>query len=150
MLTETLTTIFQRDLTKLYSEIEQYKSEEKLWTTEKSIANSAGNLCLHLVGNLKTYIGATLGGFAYTRNRELEFSLKGMPKAELLAMVAETKTIVDETLRKLPASALQQEYPLLVFAEKTSTEYFLVHLAAHLSYHLGQINYHRRLLDVRE
>ena len=149
MLTETLATIFQRDLTKLYTETEQYKSEEKLWITERSIANSAGNLCLHLVGNLKTYIGAGLGGFAYTRNRDLEFSLKAVPKAELLAMVEETRTIVDETLRKLPANTLQEEYPLLVFAEKTSTEYFLVHLAAHLSYHLGQINYHRRLLDVQ-
>lgn len=150
MLTETLASIFKRDLSKLYSEIEQYKSEERLWATEKSIANSAGNLCLHLVGNLKTYIGAGLGGFAYTRNRELEFSLKDLPKAELLAMVAETENIVDETLRTLPVTALQQEYPLLVFAEKTSTEFFLVHLAAHLSYHLGQINYHRRLLDVQE
>ena len=150
MLTQTLATIFNRDLTKLHSEIEQYKSEESLWATEKSIANSAGNLCLHLVGNLKTYIGAELGGFAYVRNRDLEFSQKYVPKTELLAMVAETKTIVDETLRKVPASTLQEEYPMLVFAEKTSTEYFLVHLAAHLSYHLGQINYHRRLLDVQE
>ena len=150
MLTETLATIFQRDLKKLHSEIEQYKSEDKLWITERSIANSAGNLCLHLVGNLKTYIGAELGGFAYVRNRDLEFSQKYVPKTELLAMVAETKTIVDETLRKVPASTLQEEYPMLVFAEKTSTEYFLVHLAAHLSYHLGQINYHRRLLDVQE
>lgn len=91
MLTETLAPIFQRDITKLYSEIEQYKSEEKLLATEQSIANSADNLCLHLVGNLKTYIGAELGSFAYTRNRDLEFSLKGVPKTELLAMVAETK-----------------------------------------------------------
>lgn len=150
MLTETLATIFTRDLTKLYSEIEQYKSEDKLWVTEQSIANSAGNLCLHLVGNLKTYIGAELGEFAYTRNRDLEFSLKDVPKAELLAMVAETRRIVDETLRKLPSTSLQDEYSMLVFAEKTSTEFFLVHLAAHLSYHLGQINYHRRLLDVQE
>lgn len=150
MVTETLAALFKRDLTKLYTEIEQYNSEEKLWITEQSIANSAGNLCLHLVGNLKTYIGAELGGFAYTRNRELEFSLKGVPKAELLAMVAETRTIVDETLRTLPATSLQQEYPLLVFTEKTSTEYLLIHLVAHLSYHLGQINYHRRLLDVQE
>lgn len=149
MLTETLATIFQRDLAKLYTEIEQYKNEEALWVTEKSIANSAGNLCLHLIGNLKTFIGAELGGFAYTRNRELEFSLKGLPKAELLTMVAEAKTLVEETLRKLPANSLQQEYPLLVFPEKTSTEFFLVHLTAHLSYHLGQINYHRRLLDVQ-
>ncbi len=148
MLTETLVTIFQRDLAKLYAEIEQYKSEDKLWVTEKSIANSAGNLCLHLIGNLKTYIGKELGGFAYTRNRELEFSLKDVPKTELLVMVTETKTIVDETLRNLTSNTLQEEYPLLVFAKKTSTEFFLVHLAAHLSYHLGQINYHRRLLDV--
>lgn len=149
MLTETLASIFQRDLTNLYSEIEQYKSEDKLWVTERSIANPAGNLCLHLVGNLKTYIGAELGGFSYVRNRELEFSLKNVPKAELLAMVAETRTIVEETLRKLPANTFQEEYPMLVFAEKTSTEFFLIHLAAHLSYHLGQINYHRRLLDVQ-
>ncbi len=149
MLNETLASILQRDLTKLYSEIEQYKSEKKLWAIDKSIANSAGNLCLHLVGNLKTYIGAELGGFAYTRNRDLEFSLKGVPKSELLTMVAETRTIVDETLRKLPANTLQDEYPMLVFTEKTSTEFFLIHLAAHLSYHLGQINYHRRLLDIQ-
>jgi uncharacterized damage-inducible protein DinB len=149
MLTETLATIFQRDLTKLYSEIEQYQSEEKLWAIDKSIANSAGNICLHLVGNLKTYIGAELGGFAYTRNRDLEFSLKGVPKAELLTMVADTRTIIEETLRKLPANTLLDEYPMLVFTEKTSTEFFLIHLAAHLSYHLGQINYHRRLLDTQ-
>ncbi|MBY0479319.1 MAG: DinB family protein [Chitinophagaceae bacterium] len=150
MLTETLAAIFDRDLTKLSSEIEQYKSEDKLWVTDHAIANSAGNLCLHLVGNLKSFIGAELGGFAYIRKRDLEFSLKDIPKAEMLAMVAETKTIVIETLRKLPLHQLEEEYPKLVFAEKTSTEYFLVHLAAHLSYHLGQINYHRRLLDVQE
>lgn len=42
---------------------------------------------------------------------------------------------------------LQQEYPILVFESKTSTEFFLIHLSTHLAYHLGQINYHRRLLD---
>ena len=113
----------------------------------KSIANSGGNLCLHLVGNLKTYIGAELGNFPYTRNRDLEFSQKGVPKAELLTMIDETRNIVDLAVRQLPIDSLQQEYPLLVFDEKTTTEYFLVHLAVHLSYHLGQINYHRRLLD---
>lgn len=148
MLTETLASIFYRDLSKLYTEIEQYKSEKKLWAIEKSIANSGGNLCLHLVGNLKTYIGAELGNFRYTRHRDLEFSQKDVPKAELLTMIEETRNIVDLALRRLPVNSLKQEYPLLVFDEKTTTEYFLVHLAAHLSYHLGQINYHRRLLDI--
>lgn len=148
MLTETLRALFNRDLTKLKHEINLYKSEPVIWHFEKGIANSAGNLCLHLVGNLKTYIGAELGQHHYVRNRELEFSLKDVPRGELLASIDETITSLNATFDQLTEEALQQEYPLLVLAEKTSTEYFLVHLAVHLSYHLGQINYHRRLLDL--
>lgn len=147
MLAETLKTLFNRDLNKLKSEIESYKDEANLWVIDKSIANSAGNLCLHLIGNLNTYIGATLGGSNYIRNRELEFSLKDIPKQMLIKMIEETTSIVIETLDKITPEQINSEYPLLVFNEKTSTAYFLVHLTTHLSYHLGQINYHRRLLD---
>jgi len=147
MLTETLKTLFNRDLNKLKSEIESYKNEANLWMIDKSIANSAGNLCLHLIGNLNTYIGATLGGSNYIRNRELEFSLKDIPKQELISMIEATLTVVNETVGKITEEQLNSEYPMLVFQEKTSTEFFLVHLTTHLAYHLGQINYHRRLLD---
>ncbi|RXK60783.1 DinB family protein [Lacibacter luteus] len=148
MLLTTLRQLFQRDLTRLYNEIEQYKSNDVLWVTDGHIANSAGNLCLHLAGNLKTYIGAELGNYPYIRNREEEFAKKDMSKESLLMLVQETKEIIDNTLSVLPDSVLAEEYPLLVFAEKTSTGFFLVHLATHLSYHLGQISYHRRLLAV--
>lgn len=147
MLTETAKTLFNRDLNKLKSEIGSYKNEAILWVVDKSIANSAGNLCLHLIGNLNTYIGATLGGSNYIRNRELEFSLKDIPKQELINMIEATITVVNETLGKITEEQLNSEYPMLVFQEKTSTEFFLVHLTTHLAYHLGQINYHRRLLD---
>jgi uncharacterized damage-inducible protein DinB len=147
MLTETLKSLFNRDLNKLKSEIESYKTESNLWIIDKGIANSAGNLCLHLIGNLNTYIGATLGGSNYIRNRELEFSLKDIPKLELIKMIEETIVAVSETLDKITSEQIDDEYPLLVFNEKTSTEFFLVHLTTHLTYHLGQINYHRRLLD---
>lgn len=147
MLTETLKTLFNRDLNKLKSEIGSYKNEANLWIIDKSIANSAGNLCLHLIGNLNTYIGATLGGSNYIRNRELEFSLKDVPKQELINMIEATIIVVNETLDKITEEQLNSEYPMLVFQEKTSTEFFLVHLTTHLAYHLGQINYHRRLLD---
>ncbi|MBG8553488.1 DinB family protein [Hymenobacter guriensis] len=147
MLPDTLRLLFRRDLNRVQQELTQYRDEETIWQVEKAIANSAGNLSLHLVGNLRTYIGAELGGVAYTRHRELEFSLKNVPRQELLEKVAETRDIVDESLRALPPERLAQEYPLLVFEQKTSTEYLLVHLATHLAYHLGQINYHRRLLD---
>ncbi|GAB3778824.1 hypothetical protein GCM10028818_28550 [Spirosoma horti] len=148
MLIETLKMLFHRDLEKLKREIDQYKNEEVIWHTERGIANSAGNLCLHLVGNLNTYLGAEIGKTGYVRNRELEFSLKGIPKVELLTKIDDTMAVVDDALNVLTDAQLDEEYPMLVFDEKTSTGYLLVHLTTHLTYHLGQINYHRRLLDV--
>src|SRR6476469_1333564 len=147
MLLETLRQLFARDLHRLQQEIELYTDEQRIWHVEQGIANSAGNLCLHLVGNLTTYISAELGGVAYTRNRDQEFSLKGVPRAELLGQISKTRDEVDQALSRLPAGALATEYPLQVFEAKMTTEYFLVHLATHLAYHLGQVNYHRRLLD---
>ena len=147
MLIETLRTLFTRDLQKLRKEIEQYKKEENLWKLAEGIANSAGNLCLHLVGNLNNYIGKEIGKTGYVRNRELEFSQKDVSRNELLKKIDDTIQVVNKSLDNLDEKALAREYPILVFEEKTSTEYLLVHLATHLTYHLGQVNYHRRLLD---
>ena len=147
MLIDTLKTLFSRDLNRLRNEIEQYSNEKNLWKVEGLIANSAGNLCLHLVGNLNTYIGKEIGNIDYTRNRELEFSAKDISKSELLQKINATIVVVDKSLSNMDESSLANEYPILVFDQKTSTEYMLVHLATHLSYHLGQINYHRRLID---
>lgn len=147
MLTQTLRTLFARDLKKLRKEIEQYNDEQTIWAVEAAIPNSAGNLCLHLVGNLNTYIGANLGNTGYIRHRELEFSLKNVPRQELLAKIDETICVVDVALAMVTDEQLAGTYPALVFAEHTTTEYMLVHLATHLAYHLGQVNYHRRLLD---
>jgi uncharacterized damage-inducible protein DinB len=97
---------------------------------------------------LNTYIGKEIGKTDYIRNRELEFSLKNVPRAELLKKIDETIFIVSSSLDKLTQEELQQEYPIVVFDKTTSTEYLLIHLTTHLTYHLGQINYHRRLLDV--
>ncbi|MFW0716457.1 DUF1572 family protein [Pedobacter sp. N23S346] len=147
MLIETLKALFERDLDKLIHEIELYQNESNIWITDKEISNSGGNLCLHLMGNINTYIGATIGGTNYVRNRELEFSLKNIPRKDLLASIKETKQVVNLSLDKITAAQLNAEYPLLVLEKKTSMMFFLVHLTTHLSYHLGQINYHRRLLD---
>lgn len=147
MLIKTLQLLFARDLQRLKNEIASYQNEQQLWYVEKGIANSGGNLCLHLIGNLNTYIGRGLGNIEYVRNREQEFSLKGVPKSELTARIEDTIQRVEKALAGLTETALQNDYPELVWEEKTSIEYLLVHLAGHLTYHLGQINYHRRLLD---
>ena len=147
MLVESLLTLFNRDLAKLKTEISLYRNEDNIWRIDKDIANSAGNLCLHLVGNLNTYIGAVIANTNYIRNRDLEFSLKDIPQTELVRKIEATITVVNEALNRVTDKTLEEEYPMLVFENKTSTGYFLIHLTTHLAYHLGQINYHRRLLD---
>lgn len=146
MLIETLKSLFDRDLNKLKLEIESYQNESQIWTIDKNISNSAGNLCLHLIGNLNTYIGAEIGKTGYIRNRELEFSLKDVPRSELIEKIENTLLVVNNALDTLTETDLEAIYPLVVFEKEMPTGFFLVHLSTHLAYHLGQINYHRRLL----
>ena len=147
MLQDILKTLFERDLQKLRQEIETYQDEQVLWQIAPGISNSAGNLCLHLLGNLNTYIGAPLGHSGYVRHRELEFSAKNVPRADLLAGIDETRRVVAAGLSAVSDEQLAAGYSTPVFDAPASLAQFLVHLATHLTYHLGQINYHRRLLD---
>ncbi|MFH6966658.1 DUF1572 family protein [Flavobacterium sp. FlaQc-28] len=148
MLAETLKSLFNRDLNKLKVEIESYQNENQLWAIDKNISNSGGNLCLHLIGNINTYIGSEIGKTGYIRNRPLEFSLKDIPKSELIGKIEETIIVVNNTLDLLSEEDLNAIYPQIVFEKEMTTGFFFVHLSTHLAYHLGQINYHRRLLDL--
>ncbi len=139
--------LFERDLNKLEVEISQYATNEDLWKTGGAIANSAGNLCLHLCGNLQHYIGAQLGNSGYVRNRPLEFSTKGLSKEQLIREIHTTKHILVKTLKSTSQESLQKTYPEEVLGYPMTTGFFLTHLFAHFSYHLGQINYHRRLIN---
>ena len=145
MVTEILSQLYQRDLDKLKIEIGQYASEEQLWTVSEGITNSGGNLALHLVGNLKHFIGGVLGKSGYIRDRDAEFASKNVSKEDLIIAIDETSEVVTSTLAKLTADHLAAVYPIDVFGHPMTTEAFLIHLITHLNYHLGQINYHRRL-----
>lgn len=145
---ENLIVIFSRELNKLKTEIEAYKDENNLWLLKEGISNCAGNLCLHLIGNLNHFIGAVLGNTGYVRERELEFSLKNVPKTELIKQIDDVINVVENTLSKLSVDDFQTIYTAHPRQKNVTTELFLMHLITHLSYHLGQINYHRRLLDI--
>ena len=147
MITETLKNLYIRDLNKLKEELTLYSNEDHIWHIDHMISNSAGNLCLHLIGHLNTYIGAEFGSTGYIRNRPAEFSLKNIPRIQLISQLDRTIIMIAEVLGSMTEDQLESEYPQLVLSEKTSTSYFLIHLSMHLSYHLGQVNYHRRLLD---
>lgn len=146
MILNSLIRIFERDLIKLKNEIESYKQEADLWKLSGKINNSAGNLCLHMVGNLNHYIGATLGATGYQRDRDSEFALKNIPVADLSKSVDETIDMIKRVLGSLRPDDLAADYPWKVYAKEMSVYFFLLHLLGHMNYHIGQINYHRRLV----
>lgn len=146
MLQHILWKLYDRDLGKLREEVEAYSDEADLWKVSGEILNPAGNLCLHLTGNLQHFLGAVLGQTGYVRNRNAEFADKGVPREQLLAGIDETLAVIKSTLSNLSDEDLAKTYPLEVFGEPMTTGYFLTHLATHLNWHLGQINYHRRLI----
>ena len=139
--------LYHRDLDHVIKELQSYSEEEVIWYVDKNISNSAGNLTLHLVGNLNHFIGANLGNTGYIRQRDKEFSDKNVSVAKISEMLLETKEMIAKVLNTLSDDELQQEYRRNPFEAHMTTEYFLLHLKSHLAYHLGQINYHRRLLD---
>ena len=147
MLQQILPELFDRDLAKLKTEISTYSNPDDIWKTAEGISNSGGNLCLHLVGNLKHFVGKTLGNIAYERQRDKEFSDKQVPVSELIRSIDETRQAVISTLKMLSDEDIARVYPIHVFGTPMTTGSFLMHLYGHLNYHLGQVNYHRRLLN---
>jgi uncharacterized damage-inducible protein DinB len=145
-LASTIEHFLRRELGALRRELEAYPDERLLWTLPPGLPNSAGTLALHLAGNLRHYIGAVLGGSGYVRNREDEFSARDLPRATLLEHLAEAETAIRTVLPQLTEAQLALEYPEPIRDHHLETGDFLVHLAVHLGYHLGQVSYHRRLV----
>lgn len=144
LLIDSVRDLIVRDLKKLREEIDAYATDQALWVTGGHTKNSAGNLCLHLCGNLQHYIGTRLGNTGYIRHRDAEFSTKDLPRHDLLNLLDDTIRVVEKTLSSLDSSLLEKNYPEEVFQKPMRTGWFLIHLAGHLNYHLGQVNYHRR------
>ena len=149
MLSDILSELYERDLNKVKVEIGLYATEADLWKAAGEIINPGGTLCLHIAGNLRHFFGSVLGGTAYVRDRDAEFALRDVPRSDLLAQIDAALIDVKATLDKLTADDLEKTYPIEVFGKPMRTDWFLTHLATHLNYHLGQINYHRRSVNSR-
>ena len=147
MLNDVLVQLYERDLKKLKDEIELYKNEADLWETADGISNSGGNLCLHITGGLQYLIGAVLGGTGYVRDRDKEFTSKGVERKYLVAQLEELITMINKTLTSFSAENMEAEYPFMFDNAKRSTSYVLLQLLLHLNYHLGQVNYLRRIFE---
>ena len=146
-ITNELAALFRRDLAKLGKQIEAFPSDESLWQTLPGVTNPAGNLALHIEGNLSEFVGRQLGGLPYQRNRPLEFSSREGSRAEISDRLAKLRETIPAVIEGLTADQLEMEYPEVVLDAAMSTQQFLVHLYGHLNWHLGQVDYLRRLLN---
>ncbi len=138
--------IFERDLQRLSAEVTAFSEEANIWKVTAGVSNSAGNLTLHLLGNLNHFIGDTIGHNGYVRNRDMEFTASGIPRQQLLAEIEQLRAVVGPVLTGLSTEQFGAEFPL-DFLGRHTVAYYLTHFYGHLNYHLGQINYLRRMLE---
>ena len=141
-----ITNFFERDLDKLKEEISLFKNEEDIWKIKEGITNSAGNLTTHLLGNLNHFIGKTLGHTDYVRKRDEEFSVKNIPREKLISDINSLKDVIKISLSNLSEEDLKKEFPVKIQEQTFTTQNMLIYLLAHFNYHLGQVNYLRRML----
>ena len=144
-LSQDLQSLFERDLKRLIKNLEDLP-EDKLWETREGITNSCGVLVQHLVGNLNFFVGTGLGVTGFERERKKEFEPSYVPKDELIGDVRELIETLDLVFKKMDDEKLSGDYPMDIPFDH-STQKFLAHLYGHLNYHLGQINYLRRMLS---
>lgn len=144
---ETISTILVRDLNKVITELNSFQNEQNMWVLDGQINNTAGNLALHISGAVEHFIGAVLGKTGYVRVRDAEFSLKDISREEVLSKVRDAARTATIVLPLIKEEQLHQDFPEKVGGQTLSVGFFLTHLVSHVNYHLGQINYHRRLIE---
>ena len=147
MLPTLLSSFYSRDLRKLIEEINLFTNEENLWVIPNGVKNSAGNLVLHITGGMNYLIGTQLAHTGYVRNRDAEFTTKGVPRAELVAGLEALINLIHNTLTAFTLQHMEDSFPIPFDGAVRSNTYILVQLLAHVNYHLGQVNYLRRMIE---
>ena len=146
MYTAHLSRLINRELASLRDELLAYPDEKQMWELPKGLPNSGGNIALHLVGNLRFFIGTQFGATGFVRDRDAEFSSTGVPRAEIIHDIEKAADEVTRALATLDPVMLEKVFPVEVGGHKIQTGLFLQHLTSHLAYHLGQVDYHRRVV----
>jgi hypothetical protein len=147
MFSTILAGFYERDLRRFIDEINLFQNEDNLWLTTGSVRNSAGNLALHIIGGLNYLIGTNLAHTTYVRHRDEEFSKKGVRRQEMVMELEKLILLIKTTLNAFGPGQMEAEYPIPFDGSKNPSAYVLTTLLAHLNYHLGQVNYLRRILE---
>lgn len=145
MLANELAALYSRDLTRLVQQLRAFPDTASIWKTVPGVSNAAGTLALHLEGGLRHFIGLRLGRIDYTRDRPLEFSARGVDRDELIARLEAVQASIPKVIASLGDADLDAIDPQNGTDQPLTTRQWLIHLYGHLSYHLGQIDYIRRV-----
>ncbi|MEQ1910163.1 MAG: DinB family protein, partial [Vicinamibacterales bacterium] len=144
--TSDVQTLLIRELDGLGREVGLFPDDHKLWVTPVGVANSAGNLALHVAGNLQHFVGALLGGSGYVRDRNSEFATRTGTRAQVQHELQAAVQAVESTLARMDTAALQRPMPGAPNGLTIRTDLFLLHLVSHAAFHLGQAGYVRRIV----
>lgn len=147
MIKETFIQLYSQNFEKLKVEINKYQEEANIWHVPQGVANCGGNLCLHLTGNLNAFIGVGLADSGYIRDREREFAAKDVPRSQLIADIENTKEVVLKGIATIEAEKMGEAFDMKIWNEPKTLHFTLTRLLTHFDYHLGQINYHRRIVE---
>jgi uncharacterized damage-inducible protein DinB len=150
LLTSALRSIIERDLRALRREVEAYPHEQLLWQLIPGVANVAGTLVLHLAGNLQHFLGARLGRTGYVRQRDAEFARRDVARTTLLSEIDAAERAIAAGFAALTDARLSDEFPEVIGGMRFTTGDYLMHLTTHFAYHLGQVDYHRRVVTGSE
>ncbi|MFN3322989.1 MAG: DinB family protein [Bryobacteraceae bacterium] len=124
-------------------------SDEQVWTRHSENENSAGNLVLHLCGNLRQWIGTGVAGMPNVRDRDAEFAARGgLSREQLRARLSDTVREAGKAIRATPAERLSETINVQGY-EVTVLE-AIYHVVEHFAQHTGQIIFLTKLLTGRD
>ena len=137
--------VFDRELGLLEEEIAAYRDDADLWTTIGAQKNAPATLAIHVVGGLNAMVGASLGNTGYIRDRDLEFSRRGVSRDDVIQMIRYCRDTIVPIIAGLDDDSLAGIHPGPVppALKGITTQRFLMHLLWHVGWHRGHIYYHR-------
>jgi uncharacterized damage-inducible protein DinB len=115
-------------------------TQEQFWHNPFSYGNSVGHLILHMTGNLNYYIGASVAGTGYLRNRDREFTETERPdKTKVMQAFDQAMAMVLATIKKQKPEDWMAAYS--AEREPEARERFMIFLrcAGHAYHHVGQL-----------
>jgi uncharacterized damage-inducible protein DinB len=124
-------------------------SNRQIWWRPNESSNSAGNLALHLAGNVRQWIVAGLGGAADARQRYLEFSERGpVPRDRLVRTLRSAVLDACAVIRRLTPAELEARYTIQKLPVTGLNA--LLHVVEHFAFHSGQVVFITKQLQSRD